>query len=318
MPEFAPPALSVIVPFFNEEESISAVYDAIVNVLDPLAIAFELIFIDDGSVDRTAGIAKQLASRDSRIRLIRFRRNFGQTPALAAGIDHASGEILITMDGDLQNDPHDIPALLEKLAEGYDVVVGWRVHRRDNRVTRTVPSRIANWLIGKVTGVVIRDTGCTLKVFRASLMRRVPLYADLHRFIPAMAVDAGARIAEIGVRHHPRRFGRSKYGLSRVYRVLLDLLVVKTLVAFRSRPMIWFTALSVPPLALAVVGLVYSFARMFVSDDPVPLPIAGSALVFLMAAGTLIFSGALAELNHACWAHRGRDGRPAGFVPGTD
>ena len=200
--------LSVIVPLFNEEESLEPLYHAIKSVLTTLAFEHELIFVDDGSRDNTFTIASRLAQADHRLRVIKFRRNYGQTPAMAAGIEHARGEVLITMDGDLQNDPRDIPVFLEKLKEGYDIVVGWRYNRQDKLITRKIPSRIANWLIGKITGVPIKDNGCSLKAYRASLIKNIPLYSEMHRFIPAMTSLAGTRIAEVKVNHHARRYGQ--------------------------------------------------------------------------------------------------------------
>ena len=247
------PKLSVIVPFFNEEESIRAMHAAIVQAIEPLNVTFEMVFVDDGSKDRTIELALELARSDPRIKLVKFRRNYGQTPAMAAGIEHASGEILITMDGDLQNDPADIQQFLTKIDEGYDIVVGWRFNRQDKLISRKIPSKIANWIIGKVTGVPIKDNGCSLKAFRATLIKQIPLYSEMHRFIPAMASIAGPRIAEIKVRHHARQFGRSKYGLSRVYKVVLDLMVIKTIASFTPRPLLWFTMLAIPG---AVVGTI--------------------------------------------------------------
>ena len=180
------------------------------------------------------------------MRVVNFRRNYGQTPAMAAGIEQAHGKILVTMDGDLQNDPRDIEHFLAKIDEGYDIVVGWRHNRQDKLISRKIPSKIANWLIGKVTGVPIKDNGCSLKAYRASLIKEIPLYSEMHRFIPAMASIAGPRIAEIKVRHHARQFGQSKYGLSRVYKVLLDLMVIKTVASFTSRPLLWFALLAMP------------------------------------------------------------------------
>ena len=212
------PDLSVIVPFYNEEDNIVRMHAAIVAALEPLGIPFEMVFVNDGSRDRTLQRAIELAQQDARLRVVQFRRNYGQTPAMAAGIEHARGEILITMDGDLQNDPTDIRHFLAKIDEGNDIVVGWRHNRQDKLVSRKIPSKIANWLIGKVTGVPIKDNGCSLKAFRASLIKAVPLYSEMHRFIPAMASIAGPRIAEIKVQHHARQFGSSKYGLSRIYK----------------------------------------------------------------------------------------------------
>ena len=226
------PKLSVIVPFYNEEENIERMHAAIVTAVEPIGVPFEIVLVDDGSKDATPQLARAIAQRDSRVRVVRFRRNYGQTPAMAAGIEHARGEILVTMDGDLQNDPEDIRHFLEKIDAGFDIVVGWRFNRQDKLVSRKIPSRIANWLIGKVTGVPIKDNGCSLKAYRASLIKHIPLYSEMHRFIPAMASIAGPRIAEIKVRHHARQFGQSKYGLSRVYKVLLDMMVIKTITTF--------------------------------------------------------------------------------------
>ena len=289
------PKLSVIVPFYNEEDSIGPLHAAVVEAIDPLGIPYEMVFVNDGSKDRTLERAIELARRDSRVRVVQFRRNYGQTPAMAAGIEHAHGEVLVTMDGDLQNDPADIGAFLAKIDEGYDIVVGWRYNRQDKLVSRKIPSRIANWLIGAATGVRIRDNGCSLKAFRADLIKQIPLYSEMHRFIPAMASISGPRIAEIKVRHHARQFGSSKYGLSRVYKVLLDLLTIKTLASFTSRPLLWFTLLSVPVLFFAILALGYT-ALSLAEGSHVSLPIAGCGLIFLASAVICISSGALGEL----------------------
>ena len=289
------PYLSVIVPFFNEEDSIRPLHAAIVNAIGPLGLDFEMVFVDDGSADSTIQVATALANSDARVRVIKFRRNYGQTPAMAAGIEHARGEILVTMDGDLQNDPADIALFLEKMAEGFDIVVGWRYNRQDKLISRKLPSKAANWLIGKVTGVPIKDNGCSLKAYRASLIKAIPLYSEMHRFIPAMASIAGPRIAEIKVRHHARRFGQSKYGLSRVYKVLLDLLVIKTVASFTARPLLWFSILSLPALLLALIALGHTAYTLLNNQTP-SLPIAGSGLIFFASAIISICSGALGEL----------------------
>jgi glycosyltransferase involved in cell wall biosynthesis len=281
------PALSVIVPLYNEEESVR-----------PLYAAIEMVFVDDGSRDGTVAIAASLAQRDSRLRIVKFRRNYGQTAAMAAGIEHANGEVLVTMDGDLQNDPADIGLLLEQIDAGFDLVVGWRHNRQDKLVSRKIPSRIANWLIGRVTGIPIRDNGCSLKAFRASLIKRIPLYSEMHRFIPAMASIAGPRVAQIRVRHHARRFGESKYGLSRIYKVLLDLMVIKTIASFASRPLRWFAILSLPLFALAFLAFGQTAVDLLM-EGAISLPIAGSGVIFLSSALILLCSGALAELIYA-------------------
>lgn len=292
------PKLSVIVPFYNEADSIAPLYEAIVAAIEPLGISFEMVFVDDGSLDDTLQRAAAIASKDPRVRVVKFRKNYGQTPAMAAGIEHARGEILVTMDGDLQNDPADIERFLEKMEEGYDIVVGWRFNRQDKLISRKIPSRVANWLIGKVTGVPIRDNGCSLKAYRGSLMRKIPLYSEMHRFIPAMASIAGPRIAEIKVRHHARQFGQSKYGLSRVYKVLLDLMVIKTVASFTARPMLWFFLLSIPFLMAGVAIVAYALWDGMGAAQSFSLPLAGSGIIFLISAFILVCSGALGELTY--------------------
>lgn len=291
------PKLSVCVPFYNEEESIAPMHQALVSALGPLGIDFEMVFVDDGSRDRTLEIAVEIAQQDPRVRVVKFRRNYGQTPAMAAGIEAARGDIIVTMDGDLQNDPRDIPLFLEKMDEGYDIVVGWRHNRQDKMVSRKIPSRIANRLIAKATGVHIRDNGCSLKAYRAQLIKRIPLYSEMHRFIPAVANIAGPRIAEIKVRHHARKFGKSKYGLSRVYKVLLDLMVIKTVASFTSRPLLWFSMLALPLAGIATVALGYSLFDFVASGGGhLSLPVAGSGVIFMSSAFIFICSGALGEL----------------------
>jgi glycosyltransferase involved in cell wall biosynthesis len=252
--------------------------------------------VNDGSRDRTLEIATEIARADGRVTVVNFRRNYGQTPAMAAGIEQARGRILVTMDGDLQNDPRDIEFFLAKIDEGYDIVVGWRHNRQDKLISRKIPSRIANWLIGKVTGVPIKDNGCSLKAYRAALIKEIPLYSEMHRFIPAMASIAGPRVAEIKVRHHARQFGQSKYGLSRVYKVLLDLMVIKTVASFTSRPLQWFTLLSLPLLASGSFALGYALQDWAVTGGMLSLPIAGTGVVLLTGAIILVSGGVLGEL----------------------
>jgi glycosyltransferase involved in cell wall biosynthesis len=234
------PHLSIVVPVFNEVENlrplVKAVRAALVEARD-----WELLLVDDGSTDGTRRLACHLARDDDRVRLVCLARNFGQTAAMQAGFDAARGDVVVSMDGDLQNDPADIPRLLAKLEEGYDLVAGYRVDRQDTLITRKVPSWVANRIIAWLTGVSIRDNGCSLKAYRRELFDRVVLYSDMHRFIPAMAVaTAGARVAEIPVRHHARRAGSSKYGLSRIWKVLSDLLAIKMISSFRNRPLVMF------------------------------------------------------------------------------
>lgn len=248
------PEISVIVPVFNEEESVRPMYEAIRAALEPTGRSFEMLFVDDGSRDESVPRLWALAQEDPRLNIVCFQRNFGQTAAMHAGIEHARGRYLVTMDGDLQNDPADVPMMLEKLESGFDLVVGWRINRQDKFLSRKLPSKMANWLIGKVTGLPIRDNGCSLKVYRAEVIQRVPLYSDMHRFIPAMTIPLGARVAEVGVRHHARQFGESKYGLSRIFKVLLDLLVISGLLHFAERPLGAFGRLGLVSAVLAVLA----------------------------------------------------------------
>jgi glycosyltransferase involved in cell wall biosynthesis len=303
------PKLSVIAPFYNEEDSIGPMHDAIVAAVEPMGVSFEMVFVDDGSRDATAARAEEIARRDPRVRFVKFRRNYGQTAAMAAGIEYAEGEILVTMDGDLQNDPTDIARFLEKMDEGYDIVVGWRHRRQDKLVTRKIPSIIANRLISRVTGVRITDNGCSLKAFRASLIKRIPLYSEMHRFIPAMASIAGPRIAEIKVRHHARQFGESKYGLSRIYKVLLDLMVIKTVTSFTARPLLWFGLLCLPLALIGVIALTAGLLVHMPGTDGMSLPLTGTGIIFLSAVLTLLASGTLGEL-----IYRLGDLRPEDFA----
>jgi glycosyltransferase involved in cell wall biosynthesis len=290
------PHLSVIAPLYNEEDNVQPLYEALTNALDPTGLDYEMVLVDDGSKDSTLSKAIALAQGDPRVKVVKFRRNCGQTAAMAAGIEFAAGDVLVTMDGDLQNDPLDIPMFLETIDSGYDIVVGWRFKRQDKLITRKIPSKIANWLIGKVTGVPIKDNGCSLKAYRASVIKHIPLYSEMHRFIPAMASIAAPRIAEVKARHHARRFGKSKYGLSRVYKVLLDLLVIKTLASFASSPLLWFGLLAIPLLIAGTSLLAYVFLHALLVGAPISLPIAGCGVIFLTSAFMLVCSGALGEL----------------------
>jgi len=245
--------ISVLIPIKDERENLFPMHRQLMDALEPLLIDYEILFVDDGSRDGSFGVLQELASIDPRVKAIRLRRNFGQTAALQAAIDHSTGDVLVTMDGDLQNDPRDIPALLAKLEEGFDAVLGQRVNRHDHVLVRKVPSWCANYLIRKVTGVPFRDFGCTLRVMRREVAEDLPLYGEMHRFVPALAQQGGARLAQIPVRHHPRRAGRTKYNLTRTIRVLLDLMTVQFLNRFVTRPMHLFGTVG---LLLMLGGLV--------------------------------------------------------------
>jgi glycosyltransferase involved in cell wall biosynthesis len=255
--------LSVIVPIKDEKSSLIALHQQLREVLDSLEGDHEIIFVDDGSMDGSLLLLKEIAARDPETKWIRFRRNYGQTAALHAGIDHARGEILVTLDGDLQNDPRDIPALLEKLSEGFDIVLGARQKRQDHWLFRRLPSWIGNQVIRRLTGVQFLDFGCTIRVMRRDLAESLPLYGELHRFIPALAQQLGARIAQIPVSHRPRRAGRSKYGLSRTFRVALDLLTVLFLDRFLSRPMHLFGGIGLSLMLLGFGSLIAAVYMRF-------------------------------------------------------
>ncbi len=244
------PGLSVVVPLFNEEENLKPLYDALRGVLDGLSRSWEAIFVDDGSTDGSFHRLREICDGDERCLTVRLRRNFGQTAALSAGLAAARGEVVATLDADLQNDPADIPTLLEKLDEGYDLVNGWRAKRRDPLLSRRLPSLAANRLIAWITGLPIHDSGCSMRVMRAEIARELRLYGDMHRFVPAIAAQVGARVVEVPVNHRPRSAGQSKYGIGRTFRVLLDLLTVKFLWEFSTRPSHLFGLVGL--LALAV------------------------------------------------------------------
>ena len=225
------PTLSIVVPVYNEEENVRLLFEKIQAVCETIGETYEVLFVDDGSHDKTFAVLSELSKQEPQLIVVRFQKNAGQTAAMAAGFEYARGQRIISMDGDLQNDPTDIPKLLQKLDEGYDLVCGWRKDRQDKFLTRRVPSIVANWIIGKVTGVPIHDNGCSLKAYRSSVIKQVSLYGEMHRFIPAMSTVVGARIAEIVVTHHPRRFGKSKYGLGRIWRVMLDIIAFKFIIS---------------------------------------------------------------------------------------
>jgi len=295
MPSAERPRLSVVVPLYNEEESVGPLVEAVRGALQD---SWELLLVDDGSRDRTVERARALSAADPRVRLVRLARNYGQTPAMQAGFDQARGDIVVTMDGDLQNDPRDIPALVARLEEGYDLVAGYRERRQDVFLKRRLPSMIANWLIRQATGVPIRDNGCSLKAFRRPVVDQLHLYSDMHRFIPAVAAaTAGARITEMPVRHHARQFGQSKYGLSRIAKVLADLLVIVMVRSFRDRPLHLFAgaALVAGALGLATLGAWGVALAYFRPVKAEALVFPSVAMVWLSLAGSLVMFGLLAE-----------------------
>jgi glycosyltransferase involved in cell wall biosynthesis len=292
------PRLSVIVLVYNEVDSIAPMHEELMGVLEALDVSYEVLYVDDGSRDGSTERLGQLATRDAHVRVVSFRRNFGQTAAVQAGIDHSRGDILVFMDGDMQNDPHDIPRLLEKIDEGYDVVSGWRKDRQDD-ATRVLPSMIANWIIARVTGVPLHDFGCTLKAYHREVIQDVKLYGEMHRFIPVYASWVGARITELTVHHRHRTFGKSKYSLSRTSRVLLDLMTVKLLGSYSTKPIYFF---GFAAFGLWAISLVFA-AVVIVQKLLPPYPFAHNnplllLSVFLAIVGVqFILMGLLAELS---------------------
>lgn len=290
--------LSLVIPVYNEAASLPLLYDAIEKALKPLKQKWEVIFVDDGSRDNSLDVLRALAEKNpNHVCVLVFRRNFGQTAAISAGIDHAQGDTIVLMDSDLQNDPADIPRLLAKLDEGYDLVSGWRKDRKDNRITRTIPSNIANGLISTVTGVHLHDYGCTLKAYRREVLGGFRLYGEMHRFIPVFAHSVGARITEIPVSHHPRKFGKANYGLDRTAKVILDLFTVKFLLEYSHKPIRLFGGAGVGLMLLGMVDLVYVFVRRTFSGVPAstsPLLLIG-VMLFIMGFQSILM-GLIAEL----------------------
>ena len=279
------PELSVVAPLYNESENVPPLVDWILEALAAYPGSYEIILVDDGSRDGTWTRIAEAAAAHPRVHGLRLGRNVGQTAAMMAGFDHARGRVIVSLDGDLQNDPRDIPMLVAKLDEGYDLVCGWRQQRQDKLILRKVPSWVANRIIRRLTGVQITDNGCSLKAYRRDLLDRISLYAEQHRFIPALSASVGARITELPVRHHARRFGESKYGISRTVKVLVDLITLKMITTFRSRPLIGFAVASVPLLVAAVVfGILWIYAATHFG------PLKSEALVFPAAA--LLWLGA--------------------------
>ncbi|WP_333783944.1 glycosyltransferase family 2 protein [Thermocrinis sp.] len=289
--------LSVVIPAYNEEENVPILYEKLKKVLDSLGEDYEVIFVDDGSTDSTFDILKKLATKDKKVKVLRFKRNYGQTAALSAGFEHAKGEVIITLDADLQNDPEDIPTLLEKLKEGYHIVSGWRKDRKDPFLSRKLPSMIANWLISKITGVHLHDYGCTLKAYKAEVVKDLELFGDMHRFLPALTKRKGAKITEVPVRHHPRIYGRSKYGIGRTVRVLLDIMLVKFLNEYINKPLYMFGSIGFFLLIAGLVALLYLlFLKIFLEESIGGRPLLILSVLSILAGVQLISTGLIAEL----------------------
>ncbi len=286
--------LSIVIPIHNEEPSILRLYDRLTAVLEPLRQAYEILFIDDASADRSFELLANLVETDGHLKVIRLRRNFGQSAALSAGFHEAKGDVVIAMDGDLQHAPEDIPALLAKIDEGYDIASGWRKERVDNAITRKIPSRIANWLMAKASGMELRDFGTTFKAYRAEVLKDVNLYGELHRFIPALASFYGARVAEVPIRNTPRASGDSHYGIGRTFRVMFDILTIKFLLKYFTRPMHFFGSIGLTAAGLGGAILSFLVVDKFrgheIVGEHAPLVFLGG---LLMLCGMMMFSTGL-------------------------
>ncbi|HVU47871.1 MAG TPA: glycosyltransferase family 2 protein [Terracidiphilus sp.] len=292
---------SIVVPFHNEEENVTVLYARLKQVMEQVGESFELVLVDDGSSDRTYKLLEEIAAVDSRVLVVKLRRNFGQTSALAAGFDHASGEFILAMDGDLQHDPNEIPGFLEKLDEGYDVVSGWRKERIDNFVMRRIPSRCANWLMAKLSGVDIHDFGTTFKAYRREVIHNIPLYGEMHRFIPALASWYGASICEIPIRNVHRERGKSHYGIGRTFRVFFDLLTIRFLLKYMSRPLHFFGGFGALGIlcggfmAMILLGMKILHPTMNVMEQHEPMFVVGSVLI--VSGIQMLAIGLLGELQ---------------------
>lgn len=293
----ARPNVSVVVPVYNEVESLPQLLEAIATSLESAGLNYELLCVDDGSKDGSAEYLKQQAQIRPHLRAVLLRRNYGQTAAMAAGFNYARGRAIVTLDGDLQNDPADIPVVLAKLEEGYDLVSGWRKNRQDAALTRLLPSKIANWLIARITGVQLHDYGCSLKAYRSELVADMNLYGELHRFLPALAFIEGARITELPVRHHARRHGHSKYGLGRTFRVVMDLFTVYFMKRFLTRPMHVFGLLGIGSTVLGLLlGLYLTFLKLGLGESIGDRPLLILAVVLVLTGVQLFCFGLLGEL----------------------
>ena len=290
--------LSIVIPVYNEVESLPLLHQAVHKALQDLGRSWEIVFVNDGSQDGSDKVLADLAVQDAEhVCVVEFRRNFGQTTAIAAGIDHASGNVIVFLDADLQNDPADIPAILEKLDEGYDVVSGWRQDREDNALTRNLPSHMANWLISNVTGVHLHDYGCTLKAYRREALMGFRLYGEMHRFIPVYANAVGAKIFEMPVRHHARKYGKSKYGLERTAKVVLDLIAVKFLTSYANKPIYLFGGGGIGLFVLSFLGLLFLLARKLLFQvDILTSPLFVITVMAAMMGFQSILMGLIAEL----------------------
>ncbi|HLX21709.1 MAG TPA: glycosyltransferase family 2 protein [Usitatibacter sp.] len=308
--------LSITIPIFNEEPNVEPLHAKLVQSLEALGKPFEIVLVNDGSTDGSAAALDALAARDKRVKVVHFRRNYGQTAAMMAGIRYASGEIIVPMDGDMQNDPADIAKLVAKLDEGFDVVSGWRRDRKDSVLQRTLPSRAANFLISWISGVHLHDYGCSLKAYRRDVLKDVKLYGEMHRFIPIYASWEGGRVTEVPVTHHPRMHGQSKYGVERVLKVVLDLIVVQFLARYANRPIYVFGGFGIGAMTLAVLAGVWAvYLKYFENTSFIQTPLPLLVVTLFVTGGMSVLMGLLAEIIMRTYYES--QGKPVYLVKGT-
>ncbi|GBD90795.1 undecaprenyl-phosphate 4-deoxy-4-formamido-L-arabinose transferase [bacterium BMS3Abin04] len=288
--------LSIVIPFYNEEDSIRPLYNAVTKAMAKLDYSYELIIVDDGSRDDTLKNAIELVQNDTRIKVVKLKKNYGQTTGLHAGFQNAIGRYIVTMDGDLQNDPEDIGNMLAKLNEGNDIVLGWRYNRQDKALSRIIPSKIANWLVRTVTGIPVKDNGCAIRAYKSEIIHNFPMYSEMHRLLPVITALAGAKFAQIKVKHHSRQFGSSKYGLSRIYKVILDLLALKTVFSSFYKPIFGFGTGALISGLLFLISLVLALVQIVGYQQETIVVTLGSSILFGVLSLTLLFLGIISHL----------------------
>lgn len=290
--------LSIVVPVMNEEASVKPLYEAILNSLKSFDLKYEIILVDDGSTDYTVKNAEEIVVQDNRLKVVKLKRNYGQTIGLHAGFQEAKGRIIVTMDGDLQNDPADIKTMIEKIDEGFDIVLGWRHNRKDYLISRKIPSKIANWLISKVTGVPVKDNGCAIRAYRCEVIKNFPMYSEMHRLMPVITALSGARFAQIKVKHHERKFGKSKYGLSRIYKVLIDMIALKIIFSFFHLPLYGFGIFAFIFGIISFMIFIFALITIFISPGDSIVTIMGGSFLFASLSIFLIFLGIISEMTY--------------------
>ena len=288
--------LSIVIPFYNEGDSIKPLYDAVTDAMSKLQYSYELILVDDGSNDNTLKNAIELAKKDSRLKVVKLKKNYGQTTGLHAGFQNAIGKYIVTMDGDLQNDPADIGNMMDKLGEGNDICLGWRKNRQDSKFTRLLPSKIANWLVRNVTGIPVKDNGCAIRSYKAETINKFPMYSEMHRLLPVINALTGASFTQIPVKHHARQFGSSKYGLSRIYKVIIDLVALKTTFSSFNKPLFGFGTPAIISGLLFILALAATFYVWFTNPGYPLVVLLGSSALFGILSFTLVFLGIICHL----------------------